>query len=157
MESKHLLSISWLRKVSLNMFWWLYILVHFLREWLHLVQQNNLNFGACTACCALLMSSSSHCVTADCQKSIVLCISMAGEHSHANTSEVPRIDQTCLCGPAGMWRAVWFWQLLSALRAVCAMPKCSVFWHHGVPCVGVLADRAPRGSSCSTVDEVGGC
>lgn len=50
--------------------------------------------------------------------------------------------------------------LLALLRAVCTVPECSVFWHHGVPRVGVLANRAPRGSSshsCWTVVEGGGC
>lgn len=36
------------------------------------------------------------------------------------------------------------------------MPECSVFWHHGVLCVGILANRAPRGSSCWTVVNSGG-
>lgn len=36
------------------------------------------------------------------------------------------------------------------------MPECSVYWHHGVPCVGILANRAPRGSSCWTVVNSGG-
>lgn len=38
--------------------------------------------------------------------------------------------------------------LLALLSTVCAMPECSLFWHHGVLCVGMLANRSPRGSSC---------
>lgn len=45
---------------------------------------------------------------------------------------------------------------LALLCTVCVMSVCSVFWHHGVLCVGVLAHRAPQGSSCWTVVKGGG-
>lgn len=45
--------------------------------------------------------------------------------------------------------------LLVVLCAVIAVLECSVFWHHGVQCVGVLANRTPRGLGCQTTVEDG--
>lgn len=46
--------------------------------------------------------------------------------------------------------------VLILLCAVCVMPECSEFWHHGVLCVGILAKRAPQGFSCWTAVNSGG-
>lgn len=65
-------------------------------------------------------------------------------------SEVRLVDYTRLLGRQGDLTAELFHNfcVLALLCAVCAMPECSVFWHHGVQCVGMLADRAPQGSNC---------
>lgn len=94
-----------------------------------------------------------------------LCIGMTKTDSQANTTfnissasdrlHIPVGGQAGgdlvakLCGFGDLCLLVLLW-------AVCAMPECSVFWHHGVPCVGMLASRAPQGSSWWTVVKGGG-
>lgn len=66
------------------------------------------------------------------------------------------------CCPAGRWRLhrrpISSSQLclLAAPCTVYVMPARSVFWRRDVQCVGMLANRAPQGSSCGTAVEGGG-